>query len=586
MNIVGILSRAARTCFQRFPAPAAFATALAAYAIFVILAEPKADQLVGAIVYFLSVGFVLSLSLNLWSEENTWTHKDWIVHAISYIILLVDAIYLYDINFGHGGDGYETFLMHASAILALTLTIFFLSFVRERNDIPSWNFALRLITYFITCCLVGLVLWGGLSLLISSMDWLFHVNIGWKWYTVTGVLFGGYLPALLFLGRIPGDEKKHDSEPLYSGFLAGVFRYLFLPLEALYLVVLFFYAIQILVRWELPNGQVSWLVIASMVGLIGIEFGLYPTRHAENRPFDHAVARWLPLILTPLLLLMTVGIIRRFSDYGITIARLYLATLNIWFYVVCLVLFINHARRILWIPISFAAFFLVTSALPINYTSFTRHTLFNQVEHALNQAKATGLPLDADRFDAMMKSLPQEEQNRISSKLSYLESTFSSATIEPLVTQKQEIIYFKEYIRETGDSVVNVAINDLYGSANFTHLHIPEGYTELYEDVVCYDYTIDLSQNTFEVPVKQANSESATDTVIVNLRLLKMLNKRMKEPVHLPTKSSTNLFYLQQFNLYGEAVYDKGERVPGVSEPKLNITGYMLTRGNELTLDR
>ena len=88
MNLIGILSRAARSCFQRFPAPSAFATALAAYAIFVILAEPKADQLVGTIVYFLSVGFVLSLSLKLWSEEHQWTRKDWVVHAIAYIILL------------------------------------------------------------------------------------------------------------------------------------------------------------------------------------------------------------------------------------------------------------------------------------------------------------------------------------------------------------------------------------------------------------------------------------------------------------------------------------------------------------------
>lgn len=581
MNLIGILSRAARSCFQRFPAPAAFATALAAYAIFVILAEPKADQLVGAIVYFLSIGFVLSLSLKLWSEEHQWTRKDWVVHAIAYIILLADAIYLYHINFGQGGHGYETFLMHASAILALTLTVFFLSFNRERNDIPSWTFAFSVISSLVICAFIGLVLWGGLSLLLSSMNWLFGVNLGWKWYAVTGALVAGYLPALLFLGRIPGGEEKHDREPLRSGFLAGVFRYLFLPLEALYIIVLFIYAVQILVRWELPNGQVSWLVIASMVGLIAIEFGLYPTRHAENRPFDHAVARWLPLILTPLLLLMTVGIVRRFSDYGITIARLYLATLNVWFYAVCLGLFISHARRIHWIPISFAALFLLTSALPINYTSLTRNVLFKQVERALKQAKVTDLPLNAERYDALMKALPQEEQNRISSKLSYLESTFNSETIEPLATQKPELILFRQYISEAGDSIVLDNMNNLYGAANFTHLHIPEGYTELYEDVVCHDFLIDLSQDTIEVPVKQAKSESVADTVIVSLKALKALNQRMNDLVPLPTKSSTNLFYLQQFNVYGGAVYNEGKRVSGASEPKLNLTGYMLTKGSK-----
>ncbi len=576
MKLIGILSRAARNCFQRFPAPAAFATALAAYAILVILAEPEADRLVGAIVYFLSVGFVLSLSLKLWSEEHTWTRKDWVIHTSAYLILLADAIYLYHINFGYYGRGYETFLMHASAILALTLTVFFLPFNRERNDIPSWYFALSVIASIAICVAIGLVLWGGLSLLLTSMNWLFSVNLGWKWYAVTGVLVAGYLPALLFLGRIPDGEEKHDRKPLHSGFLAGVFRYLFLPLEALYIIVLFIYAVQILVRWELPNGQVSWLVIASMVGLIAIEFGLYPTRHAENRPFDHAVARWLPLILMPLLLLMTVGIIRRFSDYGITIARLYLATLNVWFYAVCLGLFFTRARRIHWIPISFAALFLLTSALPLNYTSLTRRTLMKEVERALTQAGATTLPLDADRYDTLMKTLPTQEASRISSKLKYLEQTFSSAAIEPLVTQEDEVIPFGSYIQETIHSINDVGSNNLFGSANATHLHIPEGYTELYEDVISTDYLIDLSRDTFEVPVTQAGNETLADTVIVSLRRLKTLDKRMNDLVPLPTKSSSNLFFLQQFSVYEGAVADNGERI---SPPKLNLRGYMLTKG-------
>ena len=571
MDLTGIISRAARSCFQRFPAPAAFATALAAYAIFVILAEPKADQLVGTIVYFLSVGFVLSLSLKLWSEEHQWTRKDWVVHAIAYIILLADAIYLYHINFGYHGRGYETFLMHASAILALTLTVFFLSFNRERNDIPSWIFAFSLISSLVICVFIGLVLWGGLCLLLSSMNWLFSVNLGWKWYAVTGVLVAGYLPALLFLGRIPGGEEKHDREPLRSGFLAGVFRYLFLPLEALYIIVLFIYAVQILVRWELPNGQVSWLVIASMVGLIAIEFGLYPTRHAENRPFDHAVARWLPLILTPLLLLMTVGIVRRFSDYGITIARLYLATLNVWFYAVCLGLFISRARRIHWIPISFAALFLLTSALPINYTSLTRHSLFKQVERALKQAGATTLPVDAARFDAIMKSLPAQEASRISSKLKYLEQTFSSATIEPLTTQKAAPIPFKQYI--DGIKTRDIATADYNGFVQIKHIQIPEGYTELHLGVECQNYPIDLRQDTIEVPV---TNDEVSDTIIVSLRALRALDKQMDDLVALPTKSSDNRFLLQRFFLYEGKTSDEGGRI---TSPELNLSGYLITRG-------
>ncbi len=571
MDLVGIISRSARSCIQRFPTPAAFATALAVYAICIILAEPKADQLIGSIFYFLSVGFVLSLSLALWSEERAVTNKELAIHFVAYLVLLADSFYLYHINFGEGGHGYETFLMHASAILALTLTVFFLSFCRERNDIPSWNFALRVIASGVICAAIGLILWGGLNLLLTSLNWLFNINLGWKWYSITGVLVAGYLPALLFLGRIPGGEEKHDAQPLRSGFLAGVFRYLFLPLEALYIVVLYIYALQILIRWELPNGQVSWLVIASMVGLIAIEFGLYPTRHADNRPSDHSVARWLPLVLTPLLLLMTVGIVRRFSDYGITIARLYLATMNVWFYLVCLGLFLTRARRIHWIPISFAVLFLLTSALPLNYTSLTRHALMNEVERALTQAGAD-LPLDATHYASLMQKLPQEEQSRISSKLIYLENTFSSKTIGPLVTQKEGSIFFREFIHVEVDEVVAVDTMVTYyaDSGQLTHLHIPEGYSELYGNVKCRDFPIELRQDTMEVPVK---SDEVSDTILVCLRKLKALNKQMDDLVPLPTKSSSNLFYLQYFYLNATSKDDDS-----AVTPNLSIEGYLLKK--------
>ena len=574
MKLTEILSSAVRSCFQRFPAPSGFATALAVYAIFVILTEPDTDQLTGSIFYFLSVGFVLALSLTLWSEERTWTKKVMNVHFAAYLLLLADAIYLYHINFGEGGRGYETFLMHSSAILALTLTVFFLSFRGERTDIPSWNFALRVILSAVVCVFIGLVLWGGATLLLGSMNWLFHINLDWKWRSITGVLVAGYLPALLFLGRIPGGEKKHDRQPLRSDFLAGVFRYLFLTLEALYIVVLLIYAIQILLRWELPNGQVSWLVIASMVGLIAIEFGLYPTRFAENRPSDHTIARFLPLILTPLLLLMTVGIVRRFSDYGITIARLYLITLNAWFYVVCLGLFLTRARRISWIPISFAALFLLTSALPLNYTSLTRRTLLNQVERVLMQAGVTDMPLDFDHYVPLMQKLSQEEKNRINSKLQYLESTFSTNTIEPLVTQQNGTIYFREFILDPEDSTAVHPKNYFSNNADLTHLHIPEGYTELYGNVLCNDYHIDLNQDTVEVPV---SCDQVSDTVIVSLRTLRGLDKHMDNPVRLHTKSSTSLYYLQNFYLYEGADIDESDRLT----MKLDLNGFLLTKGTK-----
>ena len=573
MKLTTFLKQALRSCAERFPVPVGFATALAAYSIIVIFAGNLPDRLTAVIFYGLSVGFVLALTLALWSEERPWTRKVQNVHIFSYTVLAGDTLYLYFTEFGEKGNGFETFLMHVSAILALVLTVFFLSFIRERDDIPAWNFALRLALNAVVCVVVGGVLWLGLCLLLISLKWLFGVTVDWEWYATAGVLFAAYLPVLLFLSRIPGDGQKHDSEPLRSSFLAGVFRYLFLPLEALYIFVLYVYAIRILLSWQLPDGQVSWLVIASVIGLIAIEYGLYPTRHAENRPFDNTVARLLPLIVMPLLLLMTIGIVRRFSDYGITIARLYLATLNAWCYAVCLYLFLNRARRIHWIPISFAVLFLLTSALPINYTSITRHVLLQQVKSELQQTGATSFPVNAKDYAALLKPVPAEKAARISSKLQYLEKTFNSKTIEPLVTQKDSCIYFQEYIDAADTTACKEKTTIFSNYAYFTRIRIPEGYTELHANVGCNNVHPDLKQDIVAVPV---GNDNVSDTLLVSISMLKTLDKKMDDIVPIPTQSGHNRFLLQSYTL--NIVSASEPRAETNDSTSLRLDGYLFTK--------
>ncbi len=544
-NIVLTLLRAFRKCVKRFPAPFTFATALALFLVFIIVAEPyNKDCLVFSFFYFLSVGLVLSLTLALWSEEVKEDNKTNSIQIGAYAILLADTIYLYSTEFGES-QATETFLMHASILLALTLALFLISFRKERNDIASWNFTLRLLLSFAVCELIGFVLWGGLSLLLASMNWLFSVDLGEKCYIVTGVLVAFYLPSLLFLGRIPEGEEKHDRTPLRSAFLGNIMRYIFVPLEGLYALVLYAYAIRIIAQWELPNGYVSWLVIASMAGCIGIEIGLYPIRHSEGRPFDEKVARYLPLVLMPLLLLMTVGIIRRFNDYGITISRLYLITLNLWFYVVCLGLYFTRARRIHWVSISFATLFLLTSALPINFSNFTRRHLLDEVRDMINKAGGT-MPLNVKAYESLMNAIPQEQAKTISSKLQYVESAFSRESIESIVNQKGGIVPFSFYIYRDNTNKHVQDIRNIWGSVKGMPIDIPQGYTKMQDKHL--DIEIKDGQKLLEVPVE--NDGEIIDTLVVYISDLKAYTEEMTHPVTLRSKHGNCTFVMTSFNYY------------------------------------
>jgi hypothetical protein len=108
-------------------------------------------------------------------------------------------------------------------------------------------------------------------------------------------------------------------------------------------------------------------------------------RSEDSKPFERWVIRWFPVLALPLVILMTVGIVRRLGDYGITVNRLYVLTLNLWFYAVCIGLFVLKARRIHWIPLSFGAILLLTSAQPMNYCEIVRRYLRQQISDVMIQ---------------------------------------------------------------------------------------------------------------------------------------------------------------------------------------------------------
>lgn len=473
-NLCHTLGDAFRRCARRFPVTLGFAFALTAYLCFQVATEGEAGEkkLLMTIGYFLSVGTLLSLSLHLWAEEVKRRKLRLGVQIVAPVLLALDAVFLY-----HNIEGTRAIdigIAHGAALLAIGLSVFFLPFFRERDDIPAWNFAQTAVGTLALVVIVGAVMSGGLSLLVFSLHQLFGVEVSYKCYLYLLILCSLLLPLLMFLGLLPEGERKHDRQPQPTAFLQGAIRYLFVPLAALYLLVLYVYAGTILARWELPDGWVSWLVVALMAGVIAIEGGLYPSRIKAHRPTDERIARWLPLLALPLLVLMTVGIGRRFQDYGITLNRLYLVTLNGWFYFVCIGLIVNRARRLSWIPISFSLVFLMTSVLPVNYAGITRSVLHREVEEALTRSgRGLQLPLTDTQYEAWIKSLSPEEGQRINSKLGYLHSWFGQESVKDLV--REDVSFHHMAASEDAPDTEYLNFSPMDG----TTVEIPSGYTRL-----------------------------------------------------------------------------------------------------------
>lgn len=433
-QIASILTGTLQTTLRRFPVTVLFGIALSVYLIHLIATDYETEnKLIVIIGYYLSAGTLLSLTLHLWSEEMENPVRKAIAHVLPHGLLIADALFLYSLSPGESLT--EIGIAHGAAIFAIGISVFFLSFSRTKNDMPNWNFASASFGAFITSILIGSVMSLGTCLLAYSLQALFNIEVNHKAYGYIVTVCNVFLSLLLFLGMLPQGREKHNESPHASPFLNGIIRYLFLPLEMGYILVLYIYAAKILITWELPTGWVSWLVTLMMAGCIAIEFGIYPSRIGRERQTDKRIAYRLPLVALPLLVLMTVSIMRRFQDYGISINRLYLITFNAWCYIVCIGLILNKARRINWIPVSFSVIFLLTSVLPVNYAGITRNKIHADIESELKASGISSLPLSREGYEKWLASLPYAHAANINDRVRYMRNWFGWESISDLVDQ-------------------------------------------------------------------------------------------------------------------------------------------------------
>lgn len=529
---------------KRFPITLFFTIALTCYLCYFVSNHDENKKLNWIIGYYLSVGTLLSLTLHLWCEEMKRIIPKIAVQAGMHLLLILDTIYLY--SYSYEKSFTEIGIAHGAGILAIGLSVFFLSFFKEKNDIPSWNFALSSITACVTANVIGCIMSGGICFLILSVHKLFDLSIDSTCYLYIVILCNVCLSMFLFLGLLPQKQEKHNTRPLQHSFLNGVIHYLFLPLTGGYLIVLYIYALRILINWELPIGWVSWLVITLMTGCIVIEFGLYPSRMAQQKRTDNLIARWLPLFVLPLLFLMTIGIIRRFNDYGVTINRLYLITLNIWCYFVCITLIIIKAKRISWIPISFSLVFLLTSVLPVNYASITRQIIQKEVNQTIiRQKPMLNLPLSQEQYNQWLKTFSSEQARQINEKFIYLYEWFGKESICQWIDEDASLYMLRTEFEDKQENQPTVSYSGTIASE--ATISIPDGYQKL-QSIHRYQIIDHKEQDKIiAVSLTQDN-----DTVYIDQQTIESLSQRKKgemPPTQLNCNSSQKAFLLTSFSI-------------------------------------
>lgn len=516
--IIQRLAEATKGTVLRFPLTISFLALLTVQMIYLVVAREDPD----ALTFFFAVGMLVGLLYHLCAEEVADGSKGKINTALGIALaaLAGDSIALHTMD--KISDAMA--IAQSAAILALVVATCFLPFHKEKDDRMSWNFVFNLMLNGVIGFAVGGVMQLGLSFLYAGSCELFGLDSESKVFGVMAVLCLLTLPVLLFLIRTPEGERKNNNQLPKNRFVLGISRYLFLPLVLLYMAVLYAYGAKILFTWELPHGTLAGMVSALMIGIVGLTFLLYPYLNDElHKGFEKKLMRWILPAVLPLLVLMSIGLGRRLMDYGITANRLYVLTLNAWFYAVAIGLWINKARRIHWISISFAIILIATSCHPLNFTNIACDVIIGRFDKALAAYPIKkGIGDNADHLKQYFLSIPEasaREQYRAFRDCSYVDYDYYS---KKLFAEKSGAphLYSVDYEDFMGietkadkEAIMRSLAMDYWYQGD--HLAVPQGYKQMREMAIdekivkefkeyitnCDYQLYGLNENTFKLRI-------------------------------------------------------------------------------------
>lgn len=344
----------------RFPVAVAW---LALFAIGMLLALIRPEFLENcknlgqSLMYGGGMGYFATTAVTLWCEFLGKPKNAAII--VASVLVAIDSVILY---YAPAPLGDAAVVRRAALGTALVIACFFVP--ADRGN--AWHFAWSQFCNLAAAVLVGLACIFATMMIYGTVRALFEVDC--ENFISYGVTLGGLtLPALMILGRTVTQVQNNEDAVDFrlTSFGSGFFLYFLLPITVVYMAVLYVYGLDILFRWSLPKGVVTGVGTGLCAAVLVLLFFLEGVRRSNpTNTTVPKVLKWLPWLTLPVVLLMSVAIGYRISQYGFTAPRLYVLTFNIWCWAVFILLGLKENRNYGRVAQSFAIVFVATSILP------------------------------------------------------------------------------------------------------------------------------------------------------------------------------------------------------------------------------
>ena len=189
---------------RRFPVSLLLLTFLSVFLICINHGAKVSDKWQFFYIFYSATGALLGVSLQLLTEDFRSRIAAVITQLLLHAAWLGISLYLAQFD----RFSLPQFIAVAATVVAIVLSVFLICFYRKGDDVPFWNFSIRVFEAIIAGLVIGGVLTLGLILFAQSLDWLFSVNVKDEVFADIPSVCMVLLAPLLSMNLIPGGEAK------------------------------------------------------------------------------------------------------------------------------------------------------------------------------------------------------------------------------------------------------------------------------------------------------------------------------------------------------------------------------------------
>ena len=414
------------TAFKRFPLAVAFAifTTIAFIYFYENSHSPTHSKLNYWLFIYPIAATMIALTISLVQESRK--KFSIIPHIVAGAVWLAISIALVFFHFSTNNYTEHIYVLATWLFIYTTifLSIFVAPFFKQKNENGFWIFLMKNAKAAVNAIAISVVLILAINWLLFGFFNLFDIKVSDKPYAYSAIIGLCTIFPILFFSSIPSIDECLQETPTLNKFQTSTNKFLFLPVLSLYIILLYAYIAKIIIQWEMPKGMVSYLVSASMLLMLLRVTLMLPERTNPKPSFEKKLLKILPAACIPLVILMSVGIMRRISDYGISEDRYYIAAVNIFYYIIIAILLIDKIRcKSKYIAIVFCSMFFIATNGPLSAINVTHRVWINSIETALAEEGYNKFPLskeDAQKFIDQIKAKNTPQTKTVLSRLQKL----------------------------------------------------------------------------------------------------------------------------------------------------------------------